>query len=609
MDKFKKIEEELNRIKCEAKSPKELLDKINASIIIKLEKDIGFIFTDIRLHSIDLFNPLLEELIAQGKTNLIINNIQDMGILPIIEFAIESNNEELIEHIGKNFKELMKLMLETSYVEAEDVKNIISNKNLRKEFHKEIKETIPTIIQNVLIKDRLALIGYILNQNQELGNLEEYLSDFLTVSDKIKRYDRDNINYILCSLEVIGDIDKKELLKAINENFDDLINSFREDEVSNIKKFIATIKRIESKVASDSKDVEDLKEEIDSKISRSFEETLKEYRYNIDLIDLYRRYNIDNSRFKNIQDDIINELSGADLVRYIQSSKGNEGFDKNWDYSELTRQLFKNSEDIKKDSTVQFMISKLLEELCEHENVGIEGIEFAGSGAFSFNIKIGNFVLKLGEGVCKYERRDIPNDKRILKPILRQEYNEEEHWKIADLFIEVQNFVDAKWYEGLSEEEVKEQLYIIYSELRDRGIRWTDIKPENVGRLLRPNKENYEEETLSDSGKIEIKELKSSDYAIGFEGENPDEVLGQGELVIIDLDYIYRANDKFGVPKNSYYKEFEERYQKGKRENSNISICDIKGILSEEGYTREDFAKIEQELYNLINKDIDKGEK
>ena len=37
---------------------------------------------------------------------------------------------------------------------------------------------------------------------------------------------------------------------------------------------------------------------------------------------------------------------------------------------------------------------------------------------------------------------------------------------------------------------------MIYCELRDKNIVWTDVKKENVGRLLKPNKENFEIEVL-----------------------------------------------------------------------------------------------------------------
>ena len=56
----------------------------------------------------------------------------------------------------------------------------------------------------------------------------------------------------------------------------------------------------------------------------------------------------------------------------------------------------------------------------------------------------------------------------------------------------------------------------------------------NIGRLLKPNKENLT---------VYGEEIQSSDYAIGFIGERKGEILKPGELVVIDTDYIYKKGE------------------------------------------------------------------
>ena len=87
-------------------------------------------------------------------------------------------------------------------------------------------------------------------------------------------------------------------------------------------------------------------EQIKNKISENIKEILEKQKYDIDLINLIREIGISNSRIKEIQDDILNNLSGANLVKYIECAKENEGFDKEWDFTEFARQLFKDNEQL-----------------------------------------------------------------------------------------------------------------------------------------------------------------------------------------------------------------------------------------------------------------------
>jgi len=600
VDEFEKL---IDKIILDSKSPKELMDKINESKTIDLEANFGTVCSKLKERNSSLFRQFLEQVILENKIDLVTNNIEDIGILYTFNLALKSNNDKLVEFINENFQKIVGLMYEKEYVTAQDIKQIIIDERFNKE---DRVSMLHTMIRKSSVNGKMKLQGYITKVNGQLGHIEDYLADFLYISENKDMLDMD---YFLIHLqEFEEDLDKVKLLQEINNNFSVLIHSFPEDKAFKINKFLDIIKEIEEELPQDSKEIQDLIININNSISSNFVSVLKKHKYDINLIELFRQYDIDNSKFKGIQNDIIEQLSGGDLLKYIQSAKENEGFDKEWDSHELIRQLFKNNEEIANDKTAQYTIIKLVEELLEHENVTVKDIEYVGSGAFSYNIKIGNFVLKLGEEVKVDDRKEIPHDKRILKPIIRQQYNQENVMGIPNIFLEVQNLVDAKWYDGLSEDEVKEQLYMVYSELRDRGIRWTDIKPENVGRLLRPNKENFEIETLNENGEQVKKEIKSDNYAIGFTGKEPDEILGPGELVIIDLDYIYDADDKISIPKISYYKEFEERYQREKAESKNIKTDDIKEIIAKEGYTREDLRTIEESGILSNKKDKSKGE-
>lgn len=600
--------DEINKIVNESSSAKEIIEKINSNSRLNLENNFGIICDTIKSSKNSLYYEFMNELIDMNRIDLIKDNPNEIGIRNLFEFADKSNNSELIEFICKNFKNIIDMAIETEYLNIRSIKPFI----LKEEFSEEIKEVIPVIIRNTYTTNRVKLIK-IISENKQLGNVEEYLSDFLYTPIGLFGMDE-----ILLELDNVKNLDKIKLLQEVNDNFYNLINSFR-GVTHRLISFLDKVKQIENELPENSEEAHNIINEVNDSISDNFENMLVKYDYNPILINLLRQFNINNSRFRNIQDNIINELSGPNLIIYIQSARGNEGFNKDWDYLKLTSELFKHNEEVREDKTLQITISKLIEELCEHENIGINDLEFGGVGHFNFNIKIGSYILKLGEGENRRTSK-IENDKRIFKPLVRQLYNAGDIGEGANMFIEIQNVGDDKWYIGLSEDEIKEQLYEVYKELRDRGKVWVDVKPENVARLLKPNKENFEVEVLNQEGKLEKRELKSNNYAINFIGDESDEVLDPGELAIIDTDYIYNENDEiYNIPKKSYYDEFEERYQaekKNKQETeNNINQDIIKKIaideIREKDYTMEDLRKTQEDIEKVIeisSKDISRGE-
>lgn len=179
------------------------------------------------------------------------------------------------------------------------------------------------------------------------------------------------------------------------------------------------------------------------------------------------------------------------------------------------------------------ILVKLIEEICECENVKFVDIKKIG-GDYTHSSKvflIGNKVLKVGQ------ERDyfyIPNDKRILKPLIRIDLK---NYSNVRGTIEVANKVDTETY--ISDEDI----YKLDRELRDRGIVFIDIKRENIGYLLYDNDYNWN------------KSLADIPEARGLIGQN-SEVLKKGELVIIDTDYIFKEEN---ISK-SYNNEYETRY-------------------------------------------------
>ena len=193
------------------------------------------------------------------------------------------------------------------------------------------------------------------------------------------------------------------------------------------------------------------------------------------------------------------------------------------------------------------------------EEVKIEDFdESFGRGAYGNTYRVGDFVMKIGDYRLN---RNIPNHRRLIQPLIRgyMHLNSKE-----DRYVEIQNLLDRDWYQNMDADEVNEILYTIYADLRDSGIVWKDIKPENVGRLLKPNTSNF---TFIDiDGKT--KEIKPVQSATGMEGEIPEkDVLKAGDYVIFDTDYLSKDTStldyKFGSDDIVF--EFEQRYQYEKR--------------------------------------------
>ena len=154
-------------------------------------------------------------------------------------------------------------------------------------------------------------------------------------------------------------------------------------------------------------------------------------------------------------------------------------------------------------------------------------------GGYSNAIIIGNKVIKVG---IKFgNTHKIVYDKRLLQPVMRDgiidKYDDS-----TTLLFEVYEKVDTK---NISDSDV----YFVFKDMLSRGKLWTDSKKDNLGRLLKSNTVHLNDEAVSrskdgvynkpyyvhnniDSNYIDMKDIKG-------------EILKKGELVVIDLEYVY----------------------------------------------------------------------
>lgn len=263
------------------------------------------------------------------------------------------------------------------------------------------------------------------------------------------------------------------------------------------------------------------------------------------------------------KEKILKNSYGKNIILFIKWFNQNGKFnDEDLQLEDFIKALYS---DIKDDTSVK-MLEIFYKEIMDRQNLNIKDIQLLGKGWFSNSYKIGQFVLKLGK-VRLTEM--IPYHKRILQPLLRQNTNPNDD---NNLFIEIQNVVDSDWYKDMSEEQIQEELYKIYKEMRKDGVVWTDLKKENIGRLIKPNRTNYYTETLEgniDDEKtlrIVTKELEVSDDAVGIFDRKPEKCLEPGEFVILDSDFIFKVedidfeNEMKEVPPAKYIR-FEQRYR------------------------------------------------
>ena len=209
-----------------------------------------------------------------------------------------------------------------------------------------------------------------------------------------------------------------------------------------------------------------------------------------------------------------------------------------------------------KDKTVKEVVKLIILDVLKNENAKLSDITYNGGG-FSRVLLIGNKVIKIGNR----DTKSFPNNPYIISPLLRKklEFNGE------SCFVEVTERVDT------SKKASKEELYQLFKNLRNLNLIWTDIKESNVGRLKKENIIHWRQN------------LNPTDEVLGLDVKRGETVLKEGNLVILDADFIYDENDPdINYTNNKYiYDEFEKRYQREIKElkeqetKSNLNAIDF----------------------------------
>ena len=211
------------------------------------------------------------------------------------------------------------------------------------------------------------------------------------------------------------------------------------------------------------------------------------------------------------------------------------------------------------------IIKLIILDVMKNEKVKFSDITY-NSGGFSRVLLIGDKVIKLGNRITK----SFPNNPYIVAPLLRKEFN----INGEKCFVEVTERVDT------SVKPSKEELYQLFKHLCNLGLKWTDIKASNVGRLNRKNIIHWQDN------------LYPSEDVLGLGAKRGTKILEERDFVILDADFIYDEND----PNINYannkplYDEFEKRYQSEKKrlkeKEENFKIIDSSVSFNDIGEQR-----------------------
>ena len=211
------------------------------------------------------------------------------------------------------------------------------------------------------------------------------------------------------------------------------------------------------------------------------------------------------------------------------------------------------------DTTLKEVVKLIILDVLKNENVKLSDITYNGGGLSSV-LLIGNKVIKIGDRATK----SFPNNPYIISPLLRKKLE----FNGAFCFVEVTERVDT------SKKASKEELYQLFKKLRNLNLVWTDIKEDNVGRLKKENIIHWRQN------------LNPTDGVLGLDVKRGETILKEGDLVILDADFIYDENDPNinYINNKDIYDEFEKRYQKEIKElkkqetKSDLNVIDFSEI-------------------------------
>lgn len=388
----------------------------------------------------------IEYLLENGNENIVEKNIQYVSYRIWDGFLF---NDSFCNICMNNFD---KIIEEQKYINFTDLAPIIIEEKEEEFFTKNILKIASDM------KYGLNDCFRHLIQNTEFG-------EKLLVENQIELFSRiDDVNDLLFSLTYDNVIDTKIFLPGLIENFYNIVNRKKED-------FILLL-YIAHKMMKESKLNDKEKEEINQKMQKSIivdgklNPDLEAYIVNKEdekMLQIIRDFGIEKEILKEKQELFLELFEGEKILNYINDCKEYEGITKEYTVKDLVMSIYKEHK-IARDEQTLYIIERLFTEIAQAQGLEPLDISFAGSGVYSKNYKIGEFILKVG---TPRETRKIPYHRRIMQPIIRQETNRNASDKNPNICVELQNLGDPTWYENLSEEEIKEELYKIYSELRD----------------------------------------------------------------------------------------------------------------------------------------------
>ncbi len=551
-------------------------NKLNAIVICNSVEDIlaSDILDSVQDYSMIMQNLLDTELKAQfavnmmnnGHTNIVVENI---GALDINEnIKIGKENQEFMQIFLENFEQSLENTNEVYEYTLEDLGStqipskendgeVLSGKDIIHSNWKVLTEKSSAISRSKLF--------HILNTTTEGKQIIQDELPTLFYSDSSHMYNflmRNILNDKIVSKEQMANLILANPTRMVSDSFD-----VKEEYMFDADNFMDLLGQIDEILETtpnlDPTKIQGARSNIEEYIAQNFEQLLERLKakeekneregYSIKDLKALKFLNtdkhlIDEELAKNYE-EISSNTQKEDImdVLHLFSDVGVEDID----IETAMKQTFSAIT----DEDLQWAISRMATELLQDQNASLKDMEIFGKGHYSRSMKIGEYIFKVGEDRSTSE---IPYDERIIQPLTRRKL---EGTKGEEVYVEVQNLVDKDWYKGLSDEEVDEELYKIYSEMRDRGHRWTDVRKDNVGRLLKPNTPEFD---------INGNRIQPEDSAIGFTGNsNERRVLPAGELVIIDTDFIFEQDQKYSGSIASAHKRFEARYLKEVMEREN----------------------------------------
>lgn len=451
--------------------------------------------------------------------------VSDVAIKSKIESAIKYGDEDKVA------EELIKILNNVSRADIPDILRIVLQSTVCAEKLKNELSEINLDMNCFSISQLLSIDG--IDKNIIAKKLLVTLSDRLSIKSK-------NTCYI----------------------FDKTITDARTNDADEITSLINEL--VEDKNVS-----KDLKDNLQISIKDNLENILANSYFTMNTINNLLKFGGLKEEILNKKDNIINNIYGLSVPDFYNYCKNNN-FPIELDLDKYISLILKDNQALKYNNSEAakasnelsvWVVKKVIQEMAEYQGITPFDVETLGNGYYANVFKIGDFAIKIGDYRANTE--NIPYSKHLIQPLLRQKLK-------GGLYIEVQNIVDTKWYEELSEEEIEEVLFQMYVKLRKDGIIWKDIRKENVGRLLKRNtsnlKINYVENDKNGKRTIKKEEMQVPDSTASIVGRDGNEILDIGEFVIIDLDFLMSPekgsiNAALASIKSDKHDEFDKKYK------------------------------------------------